>query len=76
MKLFYALNKTPSRETRCLRNLFNLLAAQAFNSPPFPNTGTLPLTVQYPSDLRDAMPLYWLPSNSHPNLTLGIGGFL
>ena len=41
MKLFYALNKTPLRETGCLGNLYYLLAAQASSfliHPPFPNT--------------------------------------
>ena len=48
---------------------------QFFNSPPFPSTlildtfGTLALTVQYPSDLCDAMPLPWSPSTSQPALT-------
>ena len=48
---------------------------QVFNSPLFPNTvseatlGTLPLTMQQPCDLRDAMPCHWSPGNSHPSFT-------
>ena len=41
---------------------------QFFNSPPFPNRvsqgtfGTLPLTMKYLCDLRDAIPRHWSPS--------------
>ena len=48
---------------------------QFFNSPPFPNTisevtlGTLPLTVQHPRDLSEAMPHYWSQGTSRPTLT-------
>ena len=44
------------------------------NSPSFLNTGsqdsfaTLPLTVQYLCDLRDAMSRQWSPSTSQPTL--------
>ena len=77
MKPFYTLNKTSLGETGCLRNLFYLLAAKAssfFNSPPFVLTvsqdtfGTLPLTVQYLTELRDDMPCHCSPSTSHPSL--------
>ena len=60
-----------------MSNLYYLLVDQASSfliQLPFPNTvsqdtfGTLPLTVQYLGDLRDAMPRYWSPSTSYPTL--------
>ena len=64
IKLFYTLNKTPSGETRCLSNIYDLLAAQAYSFSihlPFSNTvsqdtfGTLSPTLQYLCDLWEAI---------------------
>ena len=38
--------------------------------------GTLPLTVKYFCNLRNAMPRHWSPSTSHPTLLREAGGFL
>ena len=79
IKLFYTLDKTPLGETGYLSNLYYLLAAQASSfliHPDIPNTvsqdtfGTLPLTVQYLCDLRDAMSRHWSPSTFHPTLPI------
>ena len=54
---------------------------QFFNSPPFPNTvtqdtfGTLPLTVQYLCDLKDAMPHHCSLSTSNPTVPREVEDF-
>ena len=55
---------------------------QLFKSPPFSSTVsqntfcTLLLTVQYLSDLQDAMPGHWSPSTSHPTIPRETEDFL
>ena len=66
---FYALNKTPLEETRCLTNPYVFIGCssiQFFNSRLFCKTvnqftfNTLPLTVQHLGNLWNTMPLHYM----------------
>lgn len=71
---FCVLNKTLLGESRCLNNLFFLLAFLIYLSQVI--VGTLPLTVEHLCDLQYSMPLHWSPGTSRITLTQKSRGLL